>query len=271
MYLDNKHKKVTVPSLLKMKQNGEKISVLTAYDAIMAELIDEAGCDVILVGDSAGMVVAGRENTLSVTMEEMLLYTSSVKRGVKRALLIADMPFLSYQVNIESAITNAGRFLKESGAEGVKIEGGEAMLKTISSMVKIGIPVMGHIGLTPQSVHALGGYKIQGKEETRAKVLIEEAKMLEESGVFSLVLEKIPAGLGKEISQSIKIPTIGIGAGADCDGQVLVTQDMLGMFKKFKPKFARRYIELGTAIEDACRNYIKDVKSSNFPSADESY
>lgn len=271
MYLENNDKKVTVPHLLEMKCKGEKVSVLTAYDSLMAELIDEAGCDVILVGDSAGMVVAGYENTLPVTMDEMLLYTRSVKRGVKRALLVADMPFLSYQISIEQAIENAGRFLKEAGAEAVKIEGGEAMLKTVAALVKIGIPVMGHIGLTPQSVHAFGGYKIQGNEENKASILMEEAMMLQEAGVFSIVLEKIPASLGKKISQSVKIPTIGIGAGPHCDGQVLVTQDMLGMYKKFKPKFARRYVELGNTIEEACRNYIKDVKSSNFPSADESY
>lgn len=271
MYLDTNYKKITAPHLLEMKQDGVKISVLTAFDALMAELIDDAGCDVILVGDSAGMVAGGKENTISVTMDEMLFYAKSVKRGVKRALLVADMPFLSYQLTPETAIENAGRFLKEAGVEAVKVEGGEAMRKTISRMVKIGIPVMGHIGLTPQSVHTLGGYKIQGKEEEKAKILIEEAKMLEEAGTFSIVLEKIPAKLGKEISETIKIPTIGIGAGPNCDGQVLVTQDMLGMFKKFQPKFARRYCELGTTIEEACRKYISDVKSSNFPSIDESY
>ena len=271
MYLGSNQKKITAPHLLEMKKNGDKISVLTAYDALMAQLIDDSGCDVILVGDSAGMVMGGKENTLSVTMDEMILYASSVKRGVKRALLVADMPFLSYQVNIELAVQNAGRFLQEAGAEAVKIEGGEPMLKTISSMVNIGIPVMGHIGLTPQSVNVFGGYKTQGTEKDKAGILLEEAKMLEEAGAFSIVLEKIPSKLGKEISQSINIPTIGIGAGPDCDGQVLVTQDMLGMFKKFKPKFVRRYVELGNVIEEACRSYISDVKSSNFPSADESY
>lgn len=268
---EKKQSKIRVSSLQALKEKGEKITVLTAYDALLAELIDNAGVEVILVGDSGGMVMAGRENTLSVTMEEMLFYTKSVKAGVKNALLIADMPFLSYQVTKEKAIENAGRFLQEAGAEGVKIEGGEPIVETLAALVKIGIPVMGHLGLTPQSVHAFGGYKVQGTEEEKAQAMIRAAKMLEEAGAFSIVLEKIPATLAQEITGSLKIPTIGIGAGPHCDGQVLVSQDMLGMFTKFKPRFARRYAELGSAIEKACQDYIKDVKNAHFPSEDESY
>jgi 3-methyl-2-oxobutanoate hydroxymethyltransferase len=271
MSLQRELKKITVTHLLELKKQGEKITVLTAYDALLAELIDNAGCEVILVGDSGGMVMGGRENTISVTMDDMLFYTKSVKNGVKSALLIADMPFLSYQVSIEKAIENAGRFLQEAGAEGVKIEGGEAMIDTVSALVKRGIPVMGHLGLTPQSINVLGGYKVQGVDKNKAHIMIEDAKMLEDAGAFSIVLEKIPAELAKEITASVKIPTIGIGAGLHCDGQVLVSYDMLGMFTKFKPRFARRYAELGTLIEKACREYIKDVKNSHFPSQDESY
>ncbi len=271
MSLENKRKKITVPAIIKMKQDGEKVSMLTAYDALMAEIIDMAGTDIILVGDSGGMVMGGKENTLSVTMDEMLFYTRSVSRGIQNALLVADMPFLSYQVSIEKAIENAGRFLQEACAEAVKIEGGAVMAKTISRLVAVGIPVMGHLGLTPQSMHQLGGFKLQGTKKPAAEILLHDARLLEEAGVFSIVLEKIPGKLAKEISESVSVPTIGIGAGAGCDGQVLVTQDMLGIFRKFKPKFVRRYAELGDAIEKACRNYIKDVKASNFPDENESY
>jgi 3-methyl-2-oxobutanoate hydroxymethyltransferase len=271
MSLENKRKKITVPAIIKMKQDGEKVSMLTAYDALMAEIIDMAGSDIILVGDSGGMVMGGKENTLSVTMDEMLFYTRSVSRGVQNALLVADMPFLSYQVSIEKAIENAGRFLQEACAEAVKIEGGAIMAETISRFVAVGIPVMGHLGLTPQSMHQLGGFKLQGTKKSTAEILLHDARLLEEAGVFSIVLEKIPGKLAKEISESVSVPTIGIGAGVGCDGQVLVTQDMLGIFRKFKPKFVRRYAELGDAIEKACRNYIKDVKASNFPDDNESY
>ncbi|KAA3616947.1 MAG: 3-methyl-2-oxobutanoate hydroxymethyltransferase [Calditrichaeota bacterium] len=271
MSAENKKAKITVPEIIKMKQNGEKVTMLTAYDALMAEIIDVAGTDIILVGDSGGMVMGGKENTLSVTMDEMVFYTKSVSRGVQNALLVADMPFLSYQVSTEKAIENAGRFLQEACAEAVKIEGGEIMAETISRLVSLGIPVMGHLGLTPQSMHQLGGFKIQGTKSKSAESLLKDAKILEEAGAFSIVLEKIPAKLAKEISDSISIPTIGIGAGAGCDGQVLVTQDMLGIFRKFKPKFVRRYAELGDEIEKSCRAYIKDVKNSSFPSENESY
>lgn len=271
MSVETKKTKITVPSIIKMKQAGEKVTMLTAYDALMAEIIDIAGTDIILVGDSGGMVMGGKENTLTVTMEEMLFYTKSVSRGVQNALLVADMPFLSYQISIEKAIENAGRFLQEACAEAVKIEGGAVMADTISKLTSIGIPVMGHLGLTPQSIHLLGGYKLQGTKKSNAETLLKDARLLEEAGVFSIVLEKIPGKLAKEISASIAVPTIGIGAGVGCDGQVLVTQDMLGIFRKFRPKFVRRYAEMGDEIEKACRKYIDDVKASNFPNDDESY
>jgi len=271
MSLQKKQSKMTVPQIVKMKAKGEKISMLTAYDALMAEILDSSGIDMILVGDSAGMVMGGKENTLSVTMDEMVFYTESVRRGVSNALLITDMPYLSYQINTEKALENAGRFLQQGGAEGVKVEGGEHMAETIKHMVDIGIPVMGHLGLTPQSVHVFGGFTVQGKDKDHADRLIKDAKILEQAGTFSIVLEKIPSKLAREISSSIKIPTIGIGAGAGCDGQVLVTQDLLGMFRKFIPKFVRRYAQIGDEIEKACKQYIQDVKSSQFPSDDESF
>jgi len=265
------HVKITVPDIMAMKANAEKISMLTAYDALMAEILDTAGIDIILVGDSGAMVMAGHENTLSITMDEMIFYTKSVKCGVSHALLVADMPYLSYQISTEKALENAGRFLKEGAAEAVKVEGGQAIASTINKMVDIGIPVMGHLGLTPQSIHAFGGYKVQGMKQEHADRMINDAKVLEQAGVFCIVLEKIPAELAKQITAAITIPTIGIGAGASCDGQVLVTQDLLGMFRKFKPKFVRRYAKIGDDIEKACKKYIRDVKSSKFPSDNESF
>jgi len=263
--------KITVPQIMKMKKSGQKIAMLTAYDAIMAEILDEAGTDIILVGDSGGMVVGGKKNTLSVTMDEMILYTQSVHRGVKNALLVADMPFLSYQVSTEQAVQNAGRFLQEAGAEGVKLEGGSPVVDSVARLVSLGIPVMGHLGLTPQSVHKIGGYKIQGRNKSQADLFLQDALLLQEAGAFSIVLEKIPAELAKTITESLTIPTIGIGAGNNCDGQVLVTHDLLGIFRKFKPKFVRQYANLGDVIEKACRQYIDDVKSSQFPNDDESF
>lgn len=264
-------KKVTVPQIVAMKERGEKIAALTAYDYLTAEMLDEAGMDIILVGDSAGMVIAGHETTLPITLEEMIFITRNVRRGVKKALLIADMPFMSYQASISGGIKNAGRFLKEAKAEAVKLEGGKAVIELVEKLVGYGIPVMGHIGLTPQSINAFGTYKLQGADPKTADLLRRDAKLLEEAGVFSLVLEKIPASLAREISQSLKIPTIGIGAGPDCDGQVLVTNDMLGIFDKFKPKFVRRYAELGQQMRQAFSAYIKDVKNSEFPNIDESF
>ncbi|MGD9898277.1 MAG: 3-methyl-2-oxobutanoate hydroxymethyltransferase [Calditrichaceae bacterium] len=264
-------KKMTVPTIMDMKSKGEKITMLTAYDALMAQILDDSGIDIILVGDSGGMVMGGHENTLAVTMDEMIHYTRSVRRGVSKALLIADMPFLSYQADMGEAIRNAGRFLQEAGAEGVKIEGGKAVAGLVQKLVDYGIPVMGHIGLTPQSIHQFGGYGLRGNNRKMAEELIEDAKILQDAGAFCIVLEKIPAELAEKISETLKIPTIGIGAGVNCDGQVLVSQDMLGMYTKFKPKFVRRYAELGELMTTAFKNYITEVKNNRFPDTDESY
>ncbi|MFC2088626.1 3-methyl-2-oxobutanoate hydroxymethyltransferase [Calditrichota bacterium] len=271
MSSSKKVKKVTVPSIIKMKKNGEKIAVLTAYDFLMAEMLDEAGIDIILVGDSMGMVIAGFKSTLPVTMDMMIHHASAVNRGVKRALLVADMPFLSFQKSDADTIGNAGSFLQEAGAEAVKIEGGELVAETIYKLVNYGIPVMAHLGLIPQSINKFGTYEVIGKDEITAKKILEEAKIIEEAGAFSVVLEKIPADLAKEISQTLKIPTIGIGAGKYCDGQVLVSHDMLGIFDKFNPKFVRRYAELGKEMRTAFVHYVDDVKKNKFPSDDESY
>lgn len=266
-----KKEKVTVKTFYQMKKSGEKIVCLTAYDFFTAKILDEIGIDCILVGDSANMVFYGYKTTLSIGMEQMVYHTKAVSSAVKRALVIADMPFLSYQTRISDAIYNAGRFLKEGGAEGVKIEGGLEMVETIKKIIEVGIPVMGHIGLIPQSIHQFGGYSVQGKDEKKRKYLLESAKKLEEIGCFSIVLESMPKDLGREISESIKIPTIGIGAGPDCDGQILVVNDILGLFEEFKPKFVRRYAELGKEIRRACERYREDVKSKRFPSEEESY
>ncbi len=264
-------KKVTVPEITAMKERGEKIAALTAYDYLTAEMLDEVGMDIILVGDSAGMVIAGHETTLPITMDEMIFITRNVRRGVKKALLVADMPFLSYQSSISDGIKNAGRFLKEAEAEAVKVEGGKAVIELVEKLVGFGIPVMGHLGLTPQSINKFGSYKLQGSDSETANILKNDAKILEEAGAFSIVLEKMPADLARQISETIKIPTIGIGAGPDCDGQVLVSHDMLGIFDKFKPKFVRRYAEIGEIMRKAFAEYVKDVKSNEFPNMDESF
>jgi len=263
--------KVTLPKLLQMKENREKIVCLTAYDWLLASLLDKAGIDLILVGDSASMVFAGYETTLPITMEQMLYHTQAVSRGVKRALVIADMPFLSFQVDPKEALYNAGRFLKEGGAEGVKIEGGEPMAETVRTLTQVGIPVMGHLGLTPQSIQAFGGYRLRGKTEQEASQLKKDAKILEQAGAFAIVLEKIPSQLAKEITESLSIPTIGIGAGPHCDGQILVTPDMLGLFTPFRPKFVRQYAHLAEEIQNAVSQYIRDVRSGAYPSKEESY
>ena len=263
--------KITVPLIKEMKNSGQKIAVLTAYDFLMAEMEDAAGIDIILVGDSAGMVLAGFDSTLPVTMEMMLYHVASVKRGVKRALLVADMPFLSYQTSSSDAINNAGIFLKNAGAEAVKLEGGHQFASTIEKIVAAGIPVMGHLGLTPQSINTFGSYRLVGNDDESVKKLIDDAKALEDAGAFSVVLEKIPAHVAKEITDTISIPTIGIGAGQHCNGQVLVAHDMLGIFDKFKPRFVRRYAELADTMRKSFLDYVNDVKSSNFPSEDESY
>ena len=262
---------MTIPRFQALKGKGDKIISLTAYDWNMASILDGLGVDLILVGDSAGMVCAGHENTLPVTMDQMIYHTQCVSRGVRSALVIADMPFLSYQTGPADALFNAGRFLKEAGADGVKIEGGRAVAGTVRQMVEAGIPVMGHLGLTPQSVRIFGGYGVRCGSPAEAARLKADAKTLEEAGVFSMVLEKIPADLAHEVTDSVSIPTIGIGAGPHCDGQILVTHDLLGLFESFKPKFARQYTNLGKIIRKAVTAYIKDVKSGNFPSQEESF
>jgi len=263
--------KITTSAILKMKREGEKISMLTAYDYPTAAIIDEAGVDMILVGDSLGMVVLGYDSTLPVTMEDMLHHTKAVSRAVKRAMVIGDMPFMSYQVSAQEALRNAGRFMKEAGAHGVKLEGGREVAKAVRKITSSGIPLMGHLGLTPQSVHQLGGYKVQGKDEKTAARMMEDARILEEAGAFSLVLECVPAPLAGEISRALTIPTIGIGAGVECDGQVLVVNDMLGMFEKFTPKFVKKYAGLNKDIQAAVGRYIDDVKGGTFPGEEHSF
>ena len=261
---------VTTATFLEKKKKGEKITILTAYDYLTAKIVDSAGVDAILVGDSLGMVVLGYPSTIPVTMEEMIHHTKAVVRGRKNAMVIFDMPFLSYQTGIRDAVLNAGRALKETGCDAVKIEGGVEQKETIRALVDAGIPVMGHIGLQPQSIKTLGGYKLRGKGEEREK-LIEDAKAVEEAGAFAVVLEKIPFSLAKEITELLSIPTIGIGAGKYCDGQVLVFHDMVGLFEEFKPKFVKRYAELGKLAREAIKQYIEEVKSGKFPGKEHSY
>ncbi|MBD5379067.1 MAG: 3-methyl-2-oxobutanoate hydroxymethyltransferase [Bacteroides sp.] len=264
-------RKVTTRCFIEMKQRGEKIAMLTAYDYTMATIVDGAGMDAILVGDSASNVMAGNATTLPITLDEMINYTKSVVKGVKRALVVTDMPFGSYQGNSKEALASAIRIMKESGAEAVKLEGGSEIRESIERIISAGIPVMGHLGLTPQSINKFGTYAVRAKEEAEAAKLIEDAKMLEEIGCFAVVLEKIPAELATRVSQSLSIPTIGIGAGNGCDGQVLVYQDMLGLNTGFSPKFLRRYANLAQVINDALGRYIDDVKSGDFPNKDEQY
>jgi len=263
--------KVTTQTVVDMKSNGKKISMLTAYDYTMARIIDAAGIDIILIGDSASNVMAGHETTVPMTMDHMIYHASCVVRGVDRALVIADLPFMSYQVTSKEALTSAGRMMKEAGVHGVKLEGGKYIIDTIRKIVNAGIPVMGHLGLTPQSIYQFGTYKVRATEDEEARQLMEDAKSLEQAGCFSLVLEKIPAGLAKKVTESISIPTIGIGAGADCDGQVLVTHDMLGLNKEFNPRFLRRYADMHTDMTKAVQQYIRDIKSGDFPREDEQY
>lgn len=262
---------VTVSTFLSMKQKGEKISMITAYDYTTARLVDEAGIDSILVGDSLGNVMLGLGDTVSVTMEDMIHHGAAVSRGVKNALLVVDMPFLSYQTSAYDAVVNAGRLMKEGRAHAVKLEGGREMVPQIRAIVQAGIPVMGHLGLTPQAIHALGGYKVQGKDEAAARKLLEDAKALEEAGVFAIVLECVPSALAGLITEAVSVPTIGIGAGAGCDGQILVYQDMLGMFSDFTPKFVRRYGEVGEAMKAAFASYIEDVGQGTFPGQEHGY
>ena len=257
--------KKTVATFKSAKQNGEKLTMLTAYDYSTAKLIDEAGVDSILVGDSLGMVMLGYEDTVSVTMEDMIHHTKAVTRGAKNALVVADMPFMSYQTSVYDAVVNAGRLLKEGRAQAVKLEGGQEFCEHIAAIVKASIPVVAHIGMTPQSINAYGGFKVQGKSVEAANKIIEDAKAVEAAGAFAVVLECVPAKLAEIISKTVSIPTIGIGAGAGCDGQVLVYQDMLGMYSDFTPKFVKKYCSLGETMTAAFKGYIEDVKNGSFP------
>lgn len=264
-------KKFTVTDYKKHKESGEKITMVTAYDYSTAKIVDEAGIESILVGDSLGMTMLGYEDTLAVTMEDMIHHAKAVTRGAKRPLVVVDMPFLSYHISDEQAVENAGRILKETGAAAVKLEGGEVVKSRIEAVIRAQIPVMGHIGLTPQSINMLGGFKVQGKNHEIAEQLIADAKMLEEIGCFSIVIEAVPADLAAKISKSISIPTIGIGAGVDCDGQVLVIQDLLGQFTDFLPKFVKRYANLKDITIKALNEYSNEVKSGAFPTKDHSF
>lgn len=263
--------RVTVKTFIRMKQSREKIAVLTAYDYFTARILDRIGIDCILVGDSADMVFYGSETTLSIGMDQMIYHTRAVASACEKAMVVGDMPFLSYQTSESEGIRNAGRFLKEGGAQGVKIEGGIEMVRIIEGVVQAGIPVMGHIGLIPQSIHKFGSFAVQGKDQKSKEYLVRSARALQEAGCFSMVLEAMPSDLAREISQSLKIPTIGIGAGKFCDGQVLVINDILGLFEDFRPKFVRRYANLSGEIRKACKKYLDDVKSGGFPSEEESY
>lgn len=264
-------KRVTTHTIQAMKNRGEKIAMLTAYDFSTARILDEAGIDILLVGDSASNVMAGHETTLPITLDHMIYHAQSVVRAVHRAMVVVDLPFGSYQSNSEIALSSAIRIMKESGAHAVKLEGGEEVEESIRRILRAGIPVMGHLGLTPQSIYKFGTYTVRAKEDAEAQKLRDDAKLLDGMGCFSLVLEKIPAQLAKEVSESIEIPTIGIGAGKYCDGQVLVTQDMLGITKEFKPRFLRRYLELFESIGNATKQYISDVKALDFPNDSEQY
>ena len=271
MSVNREIKKVTTNTLQKMKTVGEKISMITAYDFSFARLFDAAGIDVILVGDSASNVMAGHETTLPITLDQMIYHASSVIRGVNRCLVVVDLPFGSYQSNSREALASAVRIMKETGAHAVKMEGGEEVMESIRLIVAAGIPVMGHLGLTPQSIYKFGTYTVRAREDAEANKLRNDAKVLENAGCFAIVLEKIPAMLAKEVSESISIPTIGIGAGKYCDGQVLVMHDMLGINTEFKPRFLRQYLDLSKQVTDAVQHYIKDVKTNEFPNEKEQY
>ncbi len=266
-----KTKKVTIHTLRKMKERGDKITMLTAYDATFARLLDESHVDILLVGDSLGMVIQGNDTTLPVTLDEIIYHTRAVARGTRRAQVVGDMPFMSYQAGIDQALVHAGRLVKEGGCSAIKLEGGAQHAELVSRLVACGIPVMGHIGLTPQSFHQMGGFKIQGREDGGAERLIADAKALEAAGAYSIVLEGIPTEIAKRITEEVSIPTIGIGAGAECDGQVLVIYDLLGMDDEFKPKFVRRYEHLATRIRTAVDAYVADVKDSAFPNEQETF
>jgi 3-methyl-2-oxobutanoate hydroxymethyltransferase len=263
--------KVTVPEIRARKRVGPKIAMLTAYDATLGRLLDEGGADILLVGDSLGMVVQGLTNTLAVTVDEICYHGRAVARAVRRAHLVGDMPFMSFQVSAEKSLEAAGRMLKEGAFESVKLEGGERVAETVARIVAAGIPVMGHVGLTPQSVHAMGGFRVQGKTEDAASMVVRDAKALEQAGAYAIVLEGLPADLGRRISESVEVPTIGIGAGPYCDGQVLVCYDFLGMYRDIRPKFVRRFAELGDAVVSATRSYVREVQAGSFPAPEHSF
>lgn len=271
MSVQKEIKKITTNTLLKMKASGEKISMITAYDFSFARLFDEAGIDVILVGDSASNVMAGHETTVPITLDQMIYHAQCVVRGIDRSLVVVDMPFGSYQSNSDVALASAIKIMKESGGHSIKLEGGEEVVESIQRIVSAGIPVMGHLGLTPQSIYKFGTYNVRAKEEVEAEKLKKDAKLLQEAGCYAIVLEKIPADLAAQVSEELTIPTIGIGAGVGCDGQVLVMHDMLGINNTFKPRFLRQYLNLQEQINQAVIQYISDVKSGNFPSEKESY
>lgn len=262
---------LTVSDLLAMKAAGRRIVMLTCYDAVFAKLLEQAGVDILLVGDSLNQVIAGQETTLSTTLDQMIYHAAAVRRSSRRALVFVDLPFLTYQVTIPEAIKNAGRVLQETGAHGVKLEGGRPMAETVSALVERGIPVIGHLGLTPQSVHALGGYRVQGRSSDAADRLLHDAKLLEAAGACAIVLELIPAGLAGRISEALTIPTIGIGAGSQCDGQVLVLHDMLGLNEQFTPKFLKHYGQLGQVVRDAVRSYAAEVREGKYPGPEHSF
>jgi|TARA_B110000240_G_scaffold36846_1_gene40480 3-methyl-2-oxobutanoate hydroxymethyltransferase len=271
MAISSRVKKVTTHTLQEMKSSGEKITMLTSYDYSLARLVDAAGIDVILVGDSASNVMAGNETTVPITLDHMIYHAQCVVNGVDRALVVVDMPFGTYQGDSKTALDSAIRIMKESGGHAVKLEGGSEIVESVKRIQQAGIPVMGHLGLTPQSIYKFGTYSVRAKGQDEAAKLLEDAKILEEAGCFSIVFEKIPAELAKKVSESLTIPTIGIGAGADCDGQVLVLHDMLGITKDFSPRFLRRYADLGETIDGAVKQYIEDVRSKEFPNDDEAY
>jgi 3-methyl-2-oxobutanoate hydroxymethyltransferase len=262
---------MTVTDLLTMKAAGRRVVVLTCYDAVFARLLEQAGVDVLLVGDSLNQVIAGHETTLSTTLDQMIYHAAAVRRGSRRALVFVDLPFLTYQISVPEAIRNAGRVLQETGAHGVKLEGGSHMAQTVAALVERGIPVMGHLGLTPQSVHALGGYRVQGRDEKTAERLLDDARALEAAGACAIVLELIPAPLATRISKSLTVPTIGIGAGPGCDGQVLVLHDMLGLNEQFAPKFLRHFAKLGDSVREAVRAFATDVRDGKYPGKEHSF
>jgi 3-methyl-2-oxobutanoate hydroxymethyltransferase len=271
MSAENKIKRITTKALYLLKKKGIKISALTAYDYMHARIIDAAGIDLILVGDSLSNVFQGNDTTLPVTMDEMIYHTKAVTKAVERAMIIVDLPFMSYQLSTDEGFRNAGRIMKETSASGVKLEGGERVAETIRKITQAGIPVMGHLGLTPQSIHQFGSYRERGRIEEEAEEILKDSKIVQEAGAFAVVLEKIPAELAKKVTEQLTIPTIGIGAGMHCDGQILVTPDMLGLNENFHPRFVRKYLDLTAEITTAVKQYISDVKESQFPNKDESY